>query len=262
MTTLGDPPLTDSTAPDHPPADASGGLWLAVLTVAIAAGLVSFAIGEAAPSLLRPSSVISPELLADRNNLPVLLGLRLRRSQDLSAAMAYGSLGMLLAAGLAIAGGLDRGPGKRPAVAIVGLALGGAAGAGTTLLVLPMYHAARAAATDETANMDMALALATHGVIWAAIGAAAGAALGIGLGGGARLPRAIVGGILGGLVAAAIYEFGGALAFPSAQTFRPMAVTWPPRLLAHLAAALCISLLAYWAALHLRLDRRAPATKP
>jgi hypothetical protein len=118
---------------------------------------------------------------------------------------------------------------------------------------LPSYHAARAAASDEDATNDLALALRTHGGIWVAIGAAAGLASGLGFGGGARIPKAVLGGVLGAALATALYELGGAIAFPTAQTFRPMAMTAAPRLLANLSVALCASAGAHWAAEHLRL---------
>ena len=43
--------------------------------------------------------------------------------------------------------------------------------------------------------------------------------------------------------------------FPLSESFRPMAVTPGPRLLAHIGVALCISVFALWAVDHLRLRR-------
>src|SRR5205085_1057995 len=109
-------------------------------------------------------------------------------------------------------------------------------------------------------------ALLTHGGIWIATGAAAGLAFGLGLGGAARIARSLFGAILGAALATVIYEFAGAVVFPVAETFRPTAVAWPPRLLAHLCVALGISAGALWAALHLHLrrdsTRRAPGAGP
>jgi hypothetical protein len=225
------------------------------------AGLVSFAFGEYAPTLVPPSLEFSPEQRADRNSLPVETERRMRGSRDLGAALAYGGLGGLLGLTLGVAGGLAR-RSSRGAIAagLTGLVLGEALGLATTLLLLRWYHASRIALTDENHNQDLGLALATHGGIWLAIGAAAGAALGLGLGGG-RLVRGIIGGILGAAIATVIYEFGGAIMFPLAETFRPTAGTAPARLLAHLSVALCVSTFALWAALHLSL-RRGPAKRP
>jgi hypothetical protein len=151
-----------------------------------------------------------------------------------------------------------RSPGAAIAAGVVGALLGGAAGAGMTSVLLPIYHATRASFPDADQNNDLALALETHGGIWLAVGAAAGLALGIGLGGGARMARALIGGILGAVVGAAIYEFGGAVLFPVAETFRPMAKAVMPRLLAHLAVALCVAAGALLVADHLALRRTTP----
>ena len=137
----------------------------------------------------------------------------------------------------------------------IGLVLGAAAGTGTTSRLLPWYHASQAPPTPENANQQLGLALATHGGIWMAVGAAAGLALGLGLGGG-RVAQAILGGILGAAVAAVINEFAGAIAFPMDKTFLPTGMAPAPRLLAHLAVALCVSAGTFWAADHLSLRRR------
>jgi hypothetical protein len=180
-------------------------------------------------------------------------------SRDRSAALAYGGLGAALGLALGAAGGLARRSSRAAiAAAVTGLLLGGAAGAGATLSLVPLYHAARAATPDDEVTNDLALALRTHCGIWVAVGAAGGLARGRGLGGGARTARAVIGGVLGAALATVVYEFGGAVVFPVAETFRPMAVTPAPRLLAHLCVALFTAAGANWAAHHLRL-RRATA---
>jgi hypothetical protein len=231
-------------------------LWLAILGMGLLAGLAGFAIGEVVPQLVRPSNDLPPEIRASGPRRTAETDRRRRVSQDRAAALAYGGLGMLLGLVLGATGGQAR-RSSRAAIAagFAGLILGGAAGTGATLALLPSYHKARAAATDEDYTKDLALALRTHGGIWLAVGAAAGLALGLGLGGGARMARAAFGGILGAVVAAAIYEFGGAVLFPVSQTFRPMAVDPVPRLLAHLSVALCVSVGALLVADHLTLRR-------
>jgi hypothetical protein len=255
--------LEAASAPVAAPvgADASqlpGGIWLVAVATGLLAGLASFGIGEIAPELVKPSQEFTAEERANRNMLPVLTTRRYRQSDDRAAAIAYGSLGMLLGLGLGAAGGLARGSAKAAAMAgLVGLVLGGAAGAGVTMLALPPYHAVRDAMTDEDITQDIGLALKTHGGIWVAVGAAAGLALGLGLGGGGRVARAVTGGILGAAIAAALYEFGGAVGFPLSQSFRPRAITAGPRLLAHLAVALLVSITALWAVRYLRLGRKS-----
>jgi hypothetical protein len=232
---------------------------LLVLTAGLLGGLAGFGIGEAAPKLVAPSRELSPEIRKESTKVQTELRRRYNISQDQAAALAYGGLGMVVGLALGAAGGLARrSTAAAIAAGITGLILGGAAGAGATLALLPSYHATRAAASDENYTNDLALALRTHGGIWLAVGAAAGLALGIGLGGGARMARAFIGGILGAVVAAVIYEFGGAVLFPVAETFRPMAADPIPRLLAHLAVAVCVAAGALLLADHLSLRRARP----
>jgi hypothetical protein len=246
----------EPSASETLPSRSARATWTIILAAGLAAGLGSFAIGEAAPSLVPPELDLPAEVRADRNQVPIETERRMRRSKDLHAAIAFGSLGMLLGLALGAAASLTRSSTRGAlAAGLAGLVVGGSTGVGVTLLVLPWYHAARAAATDENMNLDVGLALATHCCIWSAVGAAAGLALGAGLGGGSRIARAMIGGILGAALAAVAYEFTGAIAFATAETFRPMAATWPPRLMAHALVALFTASGALWAARNLRLSR-------
>jgi len=256
-----DGPLQAERANGTPPGlktgpSASGPIWLLLLAAALLAGLAGFGIGEAAPKLVPISYDLPPEISRNRSAVPIEIERRKSAWRDKSAVLAYGGLGMVLGLALGAAGGLARrSPRAAIAAGLTGLVLGGAVGAATTVLILPSYHATRAERTDENYNEDLVLALRTHGAIWLAVGAAAGLALGLGLGGGANVARALVGGILGAGLGTVIYEFGGAIGFPLAQTFRPMAPEAIPRLLAHLSVALCVAAGAFWAAHHLRLRR-------
>jgi hypothetical protein len=58
-------------------------------------------------------------------------------------------------------------------------------------------------------------------------------------------------GILGAGLAAVIYKSAGALVFPVAETFRPVAKYPTPRLMAHLTIALCVAAGALFFANHL-----------
>lgn len=234
----------------------TGAIWLIALAVGLLAGAASFGIGEVGPELFKPSTEFTAAERARRNEIPSLIRARYQQRDDRVAMLAYGTLGILLGLGLGAVGGLARGSTPAAVVAgLVGLIIGGAAGGGTTAMVLPSYHASFVGKTDENADKDLGVALATHGAIWGAIGAAAGLALGLGLGGPARLIRAIVGGLLGAVIATVIYEFGSAVAFPISESFRPRAITVGPRLLAHLAVALCIAAVGCWAVDHLSLRR-------
>jgi hypothetical protein len=241
-------------------ASSAGRAWALVLAAGLLAGLAGFGIGEAAPALAPPDFDLPQEIRASMKKNEEIER-RMGISRDRAATLTYGGLGMLLGLGLGVAGGLVRRSATAAVAAgLAGLVLGAAAGAGATRAVLPYYHAARAAAGDENKTNDLALALMTHGAIWTAVGAAAGLALGLGLGGGGRIARAVIGGILAALLAAAIYEFAGAIIFPIAETFRPMAVAPAPRLLAHLSVALWVAVGAFGVADYLKVGRPKPAS--
>jgi hypothetical protein len=237
----------------------SGRTWAVLLASAFVVGFASFGVGEAAPALVPPSRDFPPEMLKSRQQIPMELERRTQVSKDRSASIAYGSLGLALGLALGAVGGLTRRNARAAlAAGLTGVVLGGAAGAGATALLVPSYHAARKAASDDDVTSDLALALRTHAGIWAAVGASAGLAFGLGLGGGGRMARAAVGALLGAGLAAVFYEFVGALAFPLAQTFRPVAESFAPRLLAHLSVAVGAAAGALLAVQHLH-ARREPS---
>jgi hypothetical protein len=245
-----------SKAGSSQPSSSQARNWTIILTAGLLSGLTAFAIGEQAPVIIPASRNVPMEQRKDRNLVPIQGERQVMIARDRVAALTYCGLGMLLSWALGAAGGLVR---RSPRAAIwasvVGLVLGATAGAGATLSLLPSYHAARAAASEQQVNDDLVLALQTHGGIWLAIGLTGGLALGLGLGGMARIARAVIGGAVGAVLATLTYEFAGALFFPVAETFRPVAATFPPRLLAHLLIALFVSVGAFWAAEYLTLYR-------
>lgn len=265
--TVPDPPApsrgeVDPTHSGLPPAKAaisgpSGRAWVMVLVGGLLAGLASFGLGEYALELLSPSPDLPPGIRGDRDKAPVEHARRRQVSQDQVATMSYGVLGALLGLTLGAVGGMAR-PSSGAAItaALIGLVAGAAAGTGMTFLLLSLYHALHANPSPDNATQELYLALATHGGIWVGIGAAAGLALGLGLGG-LRVGRAIIGGMLGAAIATAMYEFGGAVGFPLEKTLEPTATAPGPRLLAHLAVALCVSAVAFWAAYYLSLRRES-----
>jgi hypothetical protein len=228
-----------------------------VLAGGLLAGLAGFGSGEYALRLFAPSLELPPGIRGDQTLAPLEHGRRVRESQDRTATLSYGALGALLGAALGAAGGTARrSPGAAITASLVGLVLGAAAGAGATFLIIPWYHRLHAMPAPENATQELCLALATHGGIWVAVGAAAGLALGLGLGG-RRVARAVIGGMVGAALATGIYEFGGAVGFPLDRTIQPTAMAPGPRLLAHLAVALCVSAGALLAADHLSLRRKS-----
>lgn len=232
----------DSSPERHRTPSSPSRAWSIVLAAGVLAGLAGFGLGEAAPTLLPPDLNLPAEIQRSSSQKPLEIERRMGIARDRQAVLAYGGLGLFLGLALGVAGGLLRRSASAAVVAgLTGLVLGAAAGALTTQTVLPHYHAERASATDETKTNDLALALLTHGAIWCGLGVAAGFAFGLGRGGWGRVGRAALGGLLGAVLAAAVYEFAGAIVFPTDQTFRPMAFAAAPRLLAHLSVAMCVA---------------------
>jgi hypothetical protein len=232
-----------------------------VLAGGLLVGLAGFGFGEYALLVFAPARGLPPEFRGDQLRANVETLRRLRVSEDRVATVSYGFLGALLGMALGAAGGMARRSSEAAITsAILGFVLGAAAGTGTTFLLLPWYHAFHAIPSPDNATQELYLALATHGAIWGAVGATAGLALGLGLGGG-RATRAVVGGILGAALATAIYVFGGAVVFPLDKTLEPTAMAPGPRLLAHLAVALCVAAGTLWAAYHLSLRRESIRTR-
>jgi hypothetical protein len=232
-----------------------------VLALGLIAGLAGFGFGEYSLRLFAPSLELPPGIKGDQILAPREHARRLRESQHQASTFSYGALGALLGVALGLAGGMARrSPGRAVGAALVGLVLAAAAGAGTTFLLVPWYHASQPIPSPDNAMQELGFALAMHGAVWAAIGAAAGLSLGLGLGG-KQVAPAMIGGVLGAALATVIYEFGGAIGFPLDRTVQPMAMTPAPRLLAQVAVALCVSAGTLWAANHLGLRRESSSTR-
>jgi hypothetical protein len=209
-------------------------------------------------------TAFKPEL-EEAHGMGVVLILPSRKGQikadTQNAALAFGLVGAILGLGLGIAGGLASGPiriGRRAIAALTGLAVGGAVGVGASLVLVPIFNQARMA---NPLSLDLTIPMLVHAGIWAAVGAGGGLAFGLGLGGDRRrIARATIGGLVGGVIAAVAYEMIGALAFPLADTPRPLSLTWGTRLLARLLVTTLAA--AGAAALVTHESSRRPASHP
>ncbi len=226
-------------APTDPPQSARDPgsprrIVVAALVAGVTAGLAAWLGGEGIHGAFSPTetyALLASGKMDQLNNAA--------RSRE--ATLAFGMLGGALGLAMGLAGGLARRSARAATIAAaVGLPLGIAVGVVPALVLLPIADANREQLSD-----GLALPLLIHIGLWSAIGAAGGWVLGFGAGG--RAVRAGLGGLLGAGVAILIYEFVGALAFPLAQTGRPLAATWGTRLLARLAVATLAAGGAAWA---------------
>ena len=91
---------------------------------------------------------------------------------------------------------------------------------------------------EDAGPGELTRAILMHLGLWIPVGAAAGLGLALGLGSPRRIPVAVLGGAIGVAVATAAYEVVGSIAFPFAETNRPLALEWLPRLLSVVLIAL------------------------
>ncbi len=292
---VGEAAQTTSTEP----LPKSGRIWAVVLSTALVAGLISFAGGEAAfkayefspevsgltnedlPSTPKGSGSdatraleFNPQRMLSLEEFAKIHRAREARSMINRAVVGYAGLGAALGLGLGLAGALLRGFSvKTLAAPLVGLALGGLAGAGISRLMVPIYRShmgTSGVATLEGAKfedlagqgsqfIDLKWPFLTHGAIWVSIGLSAGLALGLALGHLRTIGLSVLGGVLGAVGATILYEVLGAILFPLAETPHPVPIELPARLFAHLSVAILIGAGAVWSILHLRMTRAKPA---
>jgi hypothetical protein len=255
-------PAQSLTAPRDPheatPGAPGASTLLAIALMAgVVAGLVSWGVGEATIESFTPSGRLAPEVSRSMVKATEERSRRSIQATTYRAMAAYGALGAAMGLALGLAGGLSRRSATMGLMAAgLGLVLGGAAGAGATRGLVPIYFQAMRTSVDHLSS-DVATPLIVHGGIWTAAGLAAGLALGLGLGGWRCAVPAAIGGVLGAAVATVLYEIGSPFAFPGASTADPFASDRFARLTAHLGVAVLVALGAAWSARYLSV-KRAP----
>jgi hypothetical protein len=198
--------------------------WVLALISGLAAGVIAWAIGEA---------MIMPEMgrMAARGEHIVPTSVR----GTYNAIVSFSALGAALGSALGLAGGLIRRSFLRACLAgVIGLCVGGGAGALVSRLIVPVFF-------GHLSDDDLTYSLMVHGGAWTAVGASAGFAFALGLGRWGQLLPMTVAGAGGALLATVIYEFAGGILSPFAMTNRPVSVTWQSRLAARLIVAVLVS---------------------
>src|SRR5262249_42945111 len=134
---------------------------------------------------------------------------------------SFAALGGLFALSMGLVGGLVRqSAGSAIRAGVIGLVGGIALPPLTALVVFPLYYR-----FEDAGMSEMMVSLLTHVALWVPVGAVGGLALGLGLGRRGRIVPALVGGAAGALIGALVYEILGAVAFPLAETDRPISAT-------------------------------------
>jgi hypothetical protein len=212
---------TDSASTSAPMIGPSARAWIVTIAAGLTAALITWAAGE---SLMIDETgrgsrggrtPISPVVYSTRNGVTCV-----------------GILGGSLGLALGLAGGFLRGSARSAGLAgLVGVVLGGAAGAGAARALVPLYF-------RYYSGADLILPLLVHGGLWISISVAAGLAFGLGVGGPRGAPRAVIYAIAGALLATLTSEFASIWLFPAAQTDRPLPMSPASRMFAYLVVAL------------------------
>lgn len=227
-------------------------LWGFVLLSATLAGLAAWVAGEGMVDRIAPE-VHASNLYGTVSMQPTLASIRAAEVKN--GLLAFAILGGFVGVALGLAGGLSS---RSPVRSALGAAVGLAAGIGVALGTAWVGGLAYRRWYDEVADNVLATLL-FHGATWSTIGAVGGLAFGIGLGGRGRMVRGLVGGLLGGWLGTLLFELIGTAAFPMDRTFRPVPLSWGPRLLARMAVAVCVAI---GTALALQPSRRGKTPRP
>jgi hypothetical protein len=225
-------------------------LWLLAAGAGIAAGLLSFGVGEAtydsfkvADAMVYPpgfSKLSGYDKMEVKNTVQSEARIVVEKKK---AAVAYGVLGAALGVALGVAGGLVA---RSFAAALRGAAVGGllgaAAGGGLSMVLGQLFF------RYQTADLGFLVLFLTHAGIFLGIGAAAGLGIVFGLNDRSALGRAVFGGLLGALVGTFAVDTAISLAFPLLRTYELVSTEPMPRSITHLGVAVCTAAITGWAA--------------
>lgn len=203
--------------------------WL--IACGLAAGLLSFAIGEAIYQLI-PARIVPIDTMGHISMGPSAETSRIADMQN--GTLTFGLLGICLGGCLGIAGGLAR---RSVAAAIkaglLGAVLAMILAVALSWLLLPFF-------LKELPNQpdyDVIFSMVMHGTIWGLIGASGGLAFAVGLGERKLIGRALLAGLGGAVLGAIVFDLIGASLFPLDDTIQPISITRTTRFLARIILA-------------------------
>ena len=209
---------------------------LAILGSGALAGLLAWTVGELMRDVFQVPQELRGALERSAEQVRAQTAVNVSRG-----VLAFGLLGACLGSALGALGGRLRSPSSLKAVgiaAMIGLALGASAGAGSSAIVAPILEANRALAATSLLPSILA-----HAGIAALIGAAGGLAFGIGRGVSTRaLPALLIGGLAAAAFGSALALVLGTLAFPLSGTEHLIPTSMTARLVARLALTLAAAL--------------------
>jgi hypothetical protein len=247
VTSLSSQPSQSGPQPAESPAEIKPGLhaplWLLTLAAGVIVGVVSGQSGEATNSAIGldihyPADFASLGGYQKTAVVAMITGDAWRIAVSKRCAAAYGLLGILLGVSLGLVGGWAIGSFRSGLWGvIIGAVAGGAAGAGLSAIVVPIFFRFQNPETDAS-SMGLLLLFLAHATIFAGIGATSGLALAWGSGNRKLIVPALVGGALGAVFGTFAFELINSLLYPLVRTYEPMPSEAVPRILIHVCAAM------------------------
>jgi len=204
---------------------------VAVLVVAVAAGVVAWSLGDkfrVAETVLRDRRR-GEGVFSGFAELSVAHAIR-------NGIIGYAILGAILSLGLGVTAGLLNGRRSISRVflaGLTGLVLGACGGAASSYVLIPSYF-------HHLDTADLTLSVLIHLGIWTAVGAASGVAFGIGSGSRGGFVKSLIGGITGAALGTLLFDIPGVF-FPLAHTERPLAEGAGTRLAGNMLLGLCVA---------------------
>lgn len=209
-------------------------IWACALAAGIAAGLVSWLVGESVREAFKPR-LFKVQVVLQTFIQPTT------ESQNAAdyknAVLAAGLMGGLLALALGGAGGLAARSASHAGIAgLGGAALGALLATTAALGALRLFFLRHVSDPN-----DLVTPVLAHGAIGLVIGAVGGLALAVGLGQLRSIPNAIVGGCVGALLAALIVVILTTVLVPDNDPSRPLPDSSLARLIARLVPCLFVA---------------------
>ena len=227
-------PAASDAMPRYP---AAGRVWAVTLLAGLVGGLAAWGVGEFqypyfSQAIAAPSMGITPEQIAAQAYNRV--------AEFKNTVIYYGRVGALLGLAFGLAGGLARTLLRPMAISgVLGLVLGGAAGALSSLAIVMIRD--RYPLTDPNDLVNSSLNLCG---IWGPIGLASGLALGAGLGRRGRIAGAALSGLVGALLGTGLYPIVVSAFTPTLPTTGVVGASSTARLVGALVLALCAAVAA------------------
>lgn len=230
------------------------GLTVWLFAASLAAGLLAWLAGESSLMWVAPKQVPMVTMGTHHNATTTATE---QAAVGATASRINGVFGALLGLALGTAGGLAiRSSGNALRSAALGTVLGAFTAGAAALGATRVFYRSR-----DVIENELIASLLLHYAMWVAV--ALPAALALSLGTGSRrvgVGRALMGGAFGALLGTAVFEFAGAVVFPTDDAGEPISTTALSRLLARLCVAL-FTALGIWA-MFVKADSAAASTAP